>query len=93
MTLPAITSATCGKTTDDGSHLNKSRSSTGRYPGPSAGTFRRRFVAAITAAITAAVVALPALAQQPGPTSLVATGVLVGPVARRPFPCPLSCGA
>ena len=36
-------------------------------------------VAAVVAAITAAA-ALPALAQQPGPTTLTATGVLVGPV-------------
>ena len=36
-------------------------------------------VAAVVAAITA-VAALPALAQQPGPTTLTATGVLVGPV-------------
>jgi hypothetical protein len=43
MTPLAITSATVGKTTDDGSLLNKPRASTGRHPGPSAGTFRRRF--------------------------------------------------
>lgn len=36
-------------------------------------------MAAFVAAITAAT-ALPALAQQPGPTTLTATGVLVGPV-------------
>ena len=36
-------------------------------------------VAAVVAA-TMAVVALPALAQQPGPITLTATGVLVGPV-------------
>lgn len=35
--------------------------------------------AAVVAAITA-VAALPALAQSPGPTTLTATGVLVGPV-------------
>ena len=65
-----ITSPIGGKTTDDGSLLNKPRSSTGQHPGPSADTFRRRFVAAITAAV----VALPALAQQPGPTPFVARG-------------------
>lgn len=37
-------------------------------------------VAAVTAAMTAAIAALPALAQQSGPTTLTATGVLVGPV-------------
>ena len=36
-------------------------------------------VAAVVAVITT-VAALPALAQQPGPTTLTATGVLVGPV-------------
>ena len=46
-------------------------------------------VVLVVAAITAAVVALPALAQQPGPTRLTATGVLIGPVEdNEPDPTP-----
>lgn len=37
-------------------------------------------VATVIVAVTAAVAALPVLAQQPGPITLTATGVLVGPV-------------
>jgi hypothetical protein len=54
----------------------QTRSSTSKYVFSALGA---AVLMAAVAAIPAAVAAMPVLAQQPGPTTLTATGVLVGP--------------